>query len=83
MKVAKVVFNFCILFFLVSALILKITNITIAGYDPIRRHGWVHFSEGPVTLVYYAIVFIILRIMLAKAEKKRKKKRTTAENTVP
>ena len=73
MKPAKVVFNFCIIFFLASALVLKITDKTVEAYDRIRGHGWTHFSEGPGTLVFYAFVFMILRIMLYQAEKKQKR----------
>jgi len=75
MKVAKVVFNFCIFFFLTSALVLKIIGKTVEGYDPLWRHGWTHISEGPGTLVFYAFVFIILRVMLYLAEKKQQKKK--------
>ena len=72
MKAVKYVLNFLIIFFLVSAIWIKTLGVSIESKERIWGRAWMHISDNPVTLIFLALLFLILRLFVGQTEKERK-----------
>jgi hypothetical protein len=79
MKVAKVVINLIIAFFIISGIYFKISDTTSKGWIPMgSRSGAAGFQQSVVTwysLFFFAFVFIIFRLMMNLGEKETGEKK--------
>ena len=72
MKAVKYVLNFLIIFCLVSAIWIKTLGVSIESKERIWGGAWMHISDNPVTLIFLALLFLILRLFVGQTEKERK-----------
>jgi hypothetical protein len=72
MKAVKYVLNFLIIFCLVSAIWVKTLGVSIESKERIWGRAWMHISDNPATLVFLAILFLILRLFVDQTGEKRK-----------
>ncbi len=72
MKAVNYALNFLIIFCLVSAIWIKTLGLSIESKERIWGRAWMHISDNPATLVFLAILFLILRLFIGQTEKKRK-----------
>jgi hypothetical protein len=69
MKVVKYVLNFFIIFFLVSAIWLKIVGSSMESEERIWGRALMHISDNPSILFILAFIFLIIRLLVGKREK--------------
>ena len=72
MKVVKYVLTFFIIFFLAAAIWVKMVGLSIESKERIWGRPWMHISDNPTVLVFLAVIFLMLRIMIGQTLKKRK-----------
>ena len=72
MKGVKYVLNFFIIFFLAAAIWLKTVGVSMESKERIWGRTWMHISDNPAVLVFLAIIFLVLRLMIGQTLKKRR-----------
>jgi site-specific recombinase len=71
MIAVKYILNFFIIFCLAAVAWLKTVGISIESKERIWGRPWMHISDNPTVLVFLAIIFLILRLMIGQTLEKR------------
>jgi site-specific recombinase len=72
MKVARYILNFCIIFCLASAVWLETVGASIESKERIWGRSWMLITDSPSALVFCAILFFMLRLLIGQPAKKQK-----------
>ena len=71
MQAVKYVLNFLIIFFLVAAVWLKTVGMSSESKERVWGRPLMYLTDNPPVLVFLAVIFLILRIMIGQNQKNR------------